>query len=76
MYVTTSQLRVELLCHVHEQIWGPFRHENYARHKLIGKFAMGSLMGTYVTASVIAMGHLSSNEWAEKVSIALLVDYN
>lgn len=49
------------------QVWGPFRQESYKRHKIIGKIVMASLLGAYATASVIALGLLGSDEWAEKV---------
>lgn len=51
------------------QVWGPFRQENYGRHQIIGKVVMACVVGTYATASVIALGHLGSDDWAEKVSI-------
>ena len=52
------------------QVWGPFRQANYGRHKLIGKVVMACMLGTYATASVITLGHLGSEDWAEKVSIS------
>ena len=51
------------------QVWGPFRQENYGRHKIIGKIVMACMLGTYATASVIALGYLGSDDWAEKVSM-------
>ena len=50
------------------QVWGPFRQENYGRHKIIGKVVMACMLGTYATASVIALGYLGSDDWAEKVT--------
>ena len=64
-------LRVYMLACM--QVWGPFRQENYGRHKIIGKVVMACMLGTYGTAAVISLGHLGSDDWAEKASLGQLM---
>lgn len=51
------------------QVWKSFRQESYARHKVIGRIVMASLLGSHITAATIAYRHILSDQWSEKVCL-------
>ncbi|CAL8465920.1 g5456 [Coccomyxa elongata] len=50
------------------QIWGKFRSQNYQRHRMIGRFALLSMVLAMVTVFRYALFHSAGDSLAEKVT--------